>query len=112
MKNESYVVVRGRMSIPGSIDCRYVFFDLIDIDTSKDLEDQLRKYSFETFSGENCSIKEDDLTCRRKHIILHNGIVLSERIKIFDSPKDDFLGFIPVNDFLKDTFVTYGDSHA
>lgn len=99
-----YVVLHGTNSIPGRAGVTYEIYDLIDMRSSKDIEDDMREYVLNKSveQGKNREKIEEDLFCRRRHIILHDGRILAEKTKIFDnSMTNEFFCFVPVEAFLK-----------
>ena len=92
-----FVVIKGQNTIAGSPKCEYKIFDLIEFE-SVDLEDQMRDYVYNKLieMGKNKERFDDEVYCYRKNIVLDDGDVLAERIKVFAfDGTGDFFGFIP-----------------
>lgn len=99
-----FIVVHGTNSIPGRAGVSYEIYDVVEFLNSTDIEDDMREYVINKFVEQGKSIKklEEDLFCRRRHIILHDGTIFAPKIKIFDNAMDNqFFGFIPVESFNK-----------
>lgn len=97
-----FIVVKGRIITPGGGDLKYNIFDIIDLDPTKDLETQKRKYTWRAFYDIDCkrlkAIREN-IFPRQRSIILHDGKFV-DNITIFDDMiSGQFYGFIPVESF-------------
>ena len=96
---KKFIVIRGRRTIVGSINCDYKISDVIILNPSFDFEDQMREYVNHIFSDEKVNFNKDDISCRRKNIVLDDGRIFAERIKVFDHEDNSYFGFIPVEVF-------------
>lgn len=102
-----YVILHGVNSIPGRAGVNYEIFDVIDITNSKDLEEDMRQYVIGKYIEQGKSLEkiEEDLFCRRRNIILHDGKTLAERTKVFDNcMTNEFFCFLPVESFNNSLF--------
>ena len=98
-----FIVLFGKNTSPGLAKTRYEIYDVVNFDPKKDLEDQMRKYAFRKFfeQGKKASDLKTDVFCRRRNIILNDGKVFAEKIKIFDHEvSNEYFGFIPVECFV------------
>lgn len=102
-----YIVIKGRNLVPGRAGCDYSIFDRVSFSefaSVKDQEEQMRKYVFRKFyevDNKNAARLKDNVFCRRRNIILNNGEIFAEKIKVFDHEDGTFYGFIPVESFYK-----------
>lgn len=99
-----FCVLSGRNVTPGSVGCKYEIFDVVEFKNSKDLEDDMRKYVIDRYveRGKSEECIEEDLFCRRRNVVLYDGRILAEKIKVFDnSVSNEFHAFIPVEVFNK-----------
>jgi hypothetical protein len=97
-----FLVVKGRNTTPGTASTSYEIFDKVTFDPKKDLENQMRKYAYRKFyeNGKKAKNLRSDIFCRRRHIILGNGEIFAERIKIYDDSLTNlYFGFIPAECF-------------
>ena len=93
-----FVVLYGQNSTPGTAGTRYEIFDTVTFDPKKDIHNQMRKYAFRKFyeNGKQASKLRNDIFCRRRNIVMHNGIVFAEKIKIFDDEiTNKYYAFVP-----------------
>lgn len=97
-----YVVMKGEDKIPGFAACSYLFFDVLELDpelNSKQIYNQLRKYSWRQFrnlNGTNPWRFRHETFHRTKNITLHNGKVLIKNVNVFQSEMTGtFFLFIP-----------------
>ena len=97
-----FIVLRGKNSTPGTRSTTYEIFDTVKFDPKKDLQTQMRKYVFRKFheAGKSAWNLRKDVFCRRRHIILQDGKIFAEGIKIFDHEiTNEYFGFVPVECF-------------
>ena len=97
-----FIVVYGQNSTPGTAGTRYEIFDTVKFDPKKDIYTQMRKYAYRKFfdNGKKADRLRSEIFCRRRNIILHDGKVFAEKIKIFDDEiTNKYYGFIPVECF-------------
>lgn len=97
-----FVVVHGINSIPGRAGVSYEIYDVVEFKNSTDIEDDMREYVIAKSVEQGKSLKrlEEDLFCRRRHILLNDGTVFAPKIKVFDNEMtNEFFGFIPVEAF-------------
>jgi hypothetical protein len=93
-----FVVVFGKNNTPGTSGTRYEIYDTVVFDPKKDIENQMRKYAYRQFfsQGKRAWKLRNEVFCRRRHVVLHNGTIFAERIKIFDHEvSNEYFGFIP-----------------
>lgn len=92
-----YVILSGRNYTPGTAGVSYEIFDTVTFDPKKDIENQMRKYSYRFFynKGKNARKLRQEVFCRRRHILKGNGSIFAERVKIFDHEDGTFLAFVP-----------------
>ncbi len=93
-----FIVVYGQNMIPGSQGTKYEIFDVVTFDPKKDIQTQMRKYAFRKFyeNGKKANRLRSEIFCRRRNILLHNGKIFAEKIKIFDDEiTNKYYGFIP-----------------
>lgn len=98
----TYFVMRGKHSTPGTDICEYNFFDVIDIDTNKPINNQLRKYSYRIFRDMGAVVKnlKNDTYMYQKNISLHTGILLLSEVTVFHHTHT-FLMFINAKELCK-----------
>ena len=97
-----YIVLHGKNFTPGTAGTSYTIFDVVKFDPKKDLTTQMRKYSFRKFfeSGKSAWRLKREVFCRRRHIVLHNGKIFAEGIKIFEHElTNEYYGFVPIECF-------------
>jgi hypothetical protein len=97
-----YIVLYGKNSTPGTAGTKYEIFDTVNFDPKKDLHNQMRKYSFRKFyeNGKRADRLRSEIFCRRRNIILHDGKIFAEKIKIFDDEiTNKWYGFVPAECF-------------
>jgi hypothetical protein len=102
-RNMKFVVINGRIITPGSHSgLRYIIFDVIDLDPSKDIENQKRKYAWRKFyshDGKRLVHIKENIGARQRDLTTHVGRHI-ETITIFDDYiSGTFYGFIPVESF-------------
>jgi len=93
-----FVAITARNLSVGSNGISYRIHDKVTFDPKKDIESQMRKYSYRYFYniGKNPKKFRKEVFCRRRHIIDGKGSVFAEKIKIFEhSGSNDLIGFIP-----------------
>lgn len=99
-----FIVVHGVNSIPGRAGVSYEIYDVVEFKNSQDIEDDMRNYVINKSveQGKNPKRLEEDLFCRRRHIVLHDGTIFAPKIKVFDNEMtNEFFGFVPVEVFCK-----------
>lgn len=81
----TYFVMKGKHSSPGTDICEYQFFDVIDIDTARPINNQLRKYSYRIFRDMGAPVKhlKNDTYMYQKNVTLHTGIQLLSEVIVF-----------------------------
>ena len=97
-----FIVLYGKNDTPGTAGTRYEIFDTVKFDPKKDFQSQMRKYAFRKFyeSGKKAYRLRTEVFCRRRNIILNNGKVFAERIKIFDHEiTNEYFAFVPIECF-------------
>lgn len=93
-----FVVLYGQNSTPGTAGTRYEIFDVVSFDPKRDIQTQMRKYAFRKFyeDGKKANRLRKEIFCRRRNIILHNGNIFAEKIKIFDDEiTNKYYAFVP-----------------
>lgn len=93
-----FVVVFGKNSTPGLSGTRYEIYDTVTFDPKKDINNQMRKYVYKQFfnRGKNAWKLRREVFCRRRNVILGNGTIFAEKIKIYDHEiSNEYFGFIP-----------------
>lgn len=98
-----FIVFKGRILTPGSTNSlKYLIFDVIDLDPSKNLENQKRKYAWRKFyslDGKRIKHIKENTGSRLRHIATFDGKII-DTITIFDDYNTGtFYGFIPVEAF-------------
>ena len=99
-----FIVLHGTNSIPGRAGTSYEIYDVVDFKNSTDIEDDMREYVINKSVEQGKSLKklEEDLFCRRRHIILHDGTIFAPKVKVFDNEMtNEFFAFVPVESFNK-----------
>jgi acetyltransferase-like isoleucine patch superfamily enzyme len=96
-----YIVLKGRESTIGSLNCEYSIFDIIEIDYTKDQEEQLRKYSYRKFHelGAKARTMRKEVSHNKKNITLGDGSMFAEEIDMFQHTHTYFL-FVPATNFV------------
>ncbi len=98
-----FIVLHGINSIPGRAGVSYEIYDVVEFKNSVDIEDEMREYVIKKYVEQGKSLKriEEDLFCRRRHILLHDGTVFAPKIKVFDNEmSNEFHAFVPVEAFV------------
>lgn len=94
-----FLVIVARNPTPGTNGIDYRIHDTVSFDPKKDIELQMRKYSWRYFydvKNKNPRKFKEEIYCRRRHILKTNGKIFAERIKIFEhSGSNELIGFIP-----------------
>lgn len=101
VKKVKFLVIKGRIHYPGSHGLSYSVFDIIELDPTKDIEKQKRKYTwrkmFELDNKNPWKFKEYILP-RQRHIMNYRDEILTT-ITIFDHTEANiYYGFIPLDD--------------
>lgn len=101
VKKVKFLVIKGRISYPGSHGLSYAVFDVVEFDPKKDLEKQKRKYTwrkmYEVDNKNPWKFKESVMP-RRRHIQNYLDEVITT-ITIFDHIEANiYYGFIPVDE--------------
>jgi hypothetical protein len=96
-----FLVIKGKISYPGSHGLEYAVFDLVEFDPLKDIETQKRKYTwrkmYEIDNKNPWAFKEYVLP-RKRHIMAFDERILTT-ITIFDHiGANIYYGFIPIDD--------------
>jgi hypothetical protein len=93
-----FIVLHGQNSTPGTSGTRYEIFDIVTFDPKKDIQTQMRKYAYRKFyeGGKKADRLRTEIFCRRRNIILNNGSIFAEKIKIFDDEiTNKYYAFVP-----------------
>ena len=92
-----FVVLSGRNYTPGTAGVFYEIYDTVSFDPKKDIENQIRKYSYRYFyiKGKRANKLRTEVFCRRRHILKGDGSVFAEKVKVFDHEDGSFLAFVP-----------------
>lgn len=103
--SHKFVVLKGKNTIPGSAGTSYVIFDTIEFICGKtELENEQRKYSYRKFyevDGKRNPLRlREDVFCRRRHILLGDGSIFAEKVKIFDHEDGTYYAFVPQSAFM------------
>lgn len=97
-----YFVFRGKNN-PGSIQCKYCFFDLIDIDASRDIKTQTRKHAYRVFyeMGASAKTMRTLVSSFRKNIpFRRNNKEFTKNALVWEHT-NTFLIYVPLSDFTK-----------
>lgn len=87
---------------PGTSGTKYEIFDTISFNPKKDIENQMRKYSYREFykKGRNPFKLRKEVFCRRRHIFKGDGSIFAERVKLFDNEStNEYFAFVPMECF-------------
>ena len=104
MAKHKFVVIKGRNLMVGKHGLQYEIFDTVTFDCKelKVLNEQ-RKYVYRKLfmvdNKKNPLSFRRKVSCRRRHILKHDGSIFADRIKIFDYDDGTYYGFIPVECF-------------
>ena len=97
-----FVVLRGKNTTPGTAGTSYEIYDTVKFDDTKDLETQMRKYSFLQFynTGKRAWRLRNEVFCRKRNIYLKDGTLFAEKIKIYDHEvSNEYFAFVPMKCF-------------
>lgn len=105
MTKYKFIVIKGKNDFVGVPGLRYEIFDKFEICCElDDLQSQQRKYVYKQLfyidKIKNPLSYRRRVWCRRRHILMKNDEIFSERIKIFDFDSGIFYGFIPLENFI------------
>lgn len=98
-----FIILNGKNFTPGTAGTSYIIYDTITFDPKKDIENQMRKYSYRQFyrKGKNPFKLRKEIFCRRRHIIKNDGSFFAERVKIFESEQtNEYFAFVPMECFV------------
>lgn len=104
-RKQRFIVVKGRNTIPGVAGVNYHIFDNVSFDTNVDtlynlmqsyVYNKLQTVDYKTNHTENF---DQDVTPRKRHILLHDESIFADSIQLFDHPDGTFYGFIPIESF-------------
>jgi len=104
MMKKKFCVLFGRNTTPGVASTSYSIYDVVEFEENGDLEEHMRNYVYKQFEfmGKNIKLLDEDVFCRRRNIVLYDGKVLAERIKIFDHVvSNEFFAMLPIECFAK-----------
>lgn len=96
-----FLVIKGKISYPGSHGLHYSVFDVVEFDPLKDIEKQKRKYTwrkmYEVDNKDPWKFREGVFP-RQRHIMNFRDEILTT-ITIFDHIQANiYYGFIPLGD--------------
>ena len=96
-----FLVIKGKISYPGSHGLEYAVFDLVELDPQKDIEKQKRKYTWRKMyevDNKNPRAFRENVLPRKRHIMTFDERILTT-ITIFDHiGANIYYGFIPIGD--------------
>lgn len=98
-----FVIIHAKNWTVGTNGICYEIHDTVTFDPKKDLENQMRKYSYRFFydKGRNPLKLRNEIFCRKRHILKGDGSIFAEKIKIFENEStNELLGFIPMECFI------------
>mgnify|MGYP006280945883 CR=1 FL=1 len=100
-----FIVLKGRILTPGATSTlKYLIFDVIDLDPTKNLENQKRRYAWRKwYDVDSKRIKhiKENTGARQRYLTTFNKTLI-DTITIFDDYLDgSFYGFVPVESFYK-----------
>lgn len=96
-----FLVIKGKIQIPGRNGLQYSVFDLVEFDTSKDIENQKRKYTWRKLyevDKKNPWKFREEVWSRKRHIMTYNKKVLTTATLYDHSMANIFYGFIPIEE--------------
>lgn len=99
---KKFIVLFGRNTTPGVASTNYHIYDIVEFEENSDLEEHMRSYVYQHFNkmGKNYKGLDEDVFCRRRNIVLQDGSILAERIKIFDHyVSNEFFAMLPADCF-------------
>lgn len=97
-----FIVIKGRNPIVGLVKCDYSIFDVVTFTADKEITELMKDYVCYKLTESYKTVDETELTCRRKNIMLGDGRIFAESVKVFDYYKTfEYFGFIPVERFME-----------
>lgn len=97
-----FFVMRGYEQSPGTKTCRYCVYDVVDLDPMKDIQEEMRKYSYRVFyeMGAPAKSMRETVYASKKNMNLGDSSVFADEVDVFYHTHT-FLMFVPSSVFIK-----------
>lgn len=100
-KKVKFLVIKGKIQFPGRNGLNYHVFDIVEFDSTKNIQNQKRKYAWRKFyeiDNKNPWKFREEIWPRERHILSFDKRILSVAVIYDHSMANIFYGFIPVDD--------------